>query len=133
MPITSKGQFKITADGQSHTFLASGITTKYKSILTPNSGMTADGVMHLEWAMTAKREVNITMPPMTAAELAELYSVVQGKQYLLNFYDALKGEEISRYFYTEDTSAQLYSGIVSNGLYIGVAFTAKELGGDLVI
>ena len=125
MSLTNKGYFCID---DTNNFVASGITVKYKSVLSPNSGQTADGVMHLEWVKSRKREIQITMPPMTASELSTLYSLVQGKTYSLTFYDPVQGE-IDIDCYTESSSAQLYSGIISNGLYIGVQFVAKELGG----
>lgn len=126
MPVTNKGHFYIDTDNH---FVASGITVKYKSVLSPNSGMTADGVMHLEWVKGRKREIEITMPPMTAAQVTALYDLIQGREYTLEFYDPIRGD-ITINCYTEDTSAQLYSGIISNGLYIGVGFSAKELAGD---
>jgi hypothetical protein len=127
MSLSNKGHFLIDDNNE---FVAMGITIRYKSLLSPNSGMTADGVSHLEWVMSKKREIEITMPPMTAAELSTLYSLVQGKEYSLTFYDPIEGE-LDIDCYTESTAAKLYSGIISNGLYIGVAFVAKEIGGDV--
>lgn len=126
MSVSNKGHFYIDTDNH---FVASGLTIKYKSLLSPNSGMTADGVSHLEWIMSKKREIEITMPPMTAAQVSALYSLVQGREYTLSFYDPIEGD-VDIACYTENTQAQLYSGIISNGLYIGVAFVAKEIGGD---
>jgi hypothetical protein len=71
--ITNKGHFYIDETTE---FTASGIVVRYGSLLSPNSGMTADGVSHLEWVMSRKREIEITMPPMTASQVSTLYSLV---------------------------------------------------------
>lgn len=71
------------------------------------------------------------MPPMTSAQVSDLLMKVQGKIYNMTYFDPLANAEVTKEFYTGNSQSECYSGVVQNGLYIGVGFNAIETGGEL--
>lgn len=126
MALTSKGHFKI---GNTE-FLAKSLVVGFESLAGPNSGRTDDGIMHIDWVFRKIRKIEIEMPPMTAAEVSQLLSLVQGQEYEIIYFDPLANAEKMIGAYTSNSSSQLYSGVIRNGLYQGVAFSAIELAGE---
>lgn len=127
MVLTSKGAIQIGTK----TFIPASITPSYESLASADSGRTDDGVMRISWVLDRVRKLEITMPPMTSQDLSSLLSLVQGKEYKMTFFDALTNQELERKFYTSNSSADMYSGILRNGLWQNVSFNAIEVGGEL--
>lgn len=127
MALTSKGAIQIGTK----TFIPASITPSYESLASADSGRTDDGVMRISWVLDRVRKLEITMPPMTSQDLSSLLSLVQGKEYKMTFFDALTNQELERKFYTSNSSADMYSGILRNGLWQNVSFNAIEVGGEL--
>ena len=127
MALTSKGAIQIGTK----TFIPASITPSYESLASADSGSTDDGVMRISWVLDRVRKLEITMPPMTSQDLSSLLSLVQGKEYKMTFFDALTNQELERKFYTSNSSADMYSGILRNGLWQNVSFNAIEIGGEL--
>lgn len=127
MALTSKGAIQIGTK----TFIPASITPSYESLASAGSGRTDDGVMRISWVLDRVRKLEITMPPMTSQDLSSLLSLVQGKEYKMTFFDALTNQELERKFYTSNSSADMYSGILRNGLWQNVSFNAIEVGGEL--
>ena len=127
MALTSKGAIQIGTK----TFIPASITPSYESLASADSGRTDDGVMRISWVLDRVRKLEITMPPMTSQDLSSLLSLVQGKEYKMTFFDALTNQELERKFYTSNSSADMYSGILRNGLWQNVSFNASEVGGEL--
>ena len=127
MALTSKGAIQIGTK----TFIPASITPSYESLASADSGRTDDGVMRISWVLDRVRKLEITMPPMTSQDLSSLVSLVQGKEYKMTFFDALTNQELERKFYTSNSSADMYSGILRNGLWQNVSFNAIEVGGEL--
>lgn len=126
MALTSTGHFKIG----NQEFKAKSLKVGFESLNSEDSGRTDDGVMHLNWIFRKIRKVEIEMPPITSAEVAELLSLVQGQEYNLTYIDPLINAEKTIKVYTSNSSADLYSGMILNGLWQGVAFNAIELAGE---
>lgn len=127
MALISKGAIQIGTK----TFIPASITPSYESLASADSGRTDDGVMRISWVLDRVRKLEITMPPMTSQDLSSLLSLVQGKEYKMTFFDALTNQELERKFYTSNSSADMYSGILRNGLWQNVSFNAIEVGGEL--
>ena len=72
MALTSTGHFKI-GDKE---FKAKSLKVGFESLNSEDSGRTDDGVMRLSWVFRRIRKVEIEMPPITSAEVAELLSLV---------------------------------------------------------
>lgn len=126
MALTTKGHFRV--DGKE--FVAKSINLKYESLADENSGRTDDGVMHIYWIFSRIRKIEITMPPCTVAESASILSLVQGKTYSLTYFDILSNTERTLQVYTSNSSGDIMSGVIMNGLVTGLKFNAIELAGE---
>ena len=127
MALISQGHFQINGDKQ---FVAKSLRVGFESLAGEDSGRTDDGVMRINWVFRRIRKVEIEMPPMTSAKVAELLGLVQGQEYSLTYYDPLDNVERTIEVYTSNSKSELYSGIVVNGLWQGVSFNAIELAGE---
>jgi len=67
------------------------------------------------------------MPPCRAEEASAILSAVQGKLYTLTVFDVKSNSEISIQAYTSNSDAECYSGVLYNGLYQGIRFSAIEV------
>ena len=123
MALTTKGHFMV--DGTQ--FLAKNISYKYDSLATEDSGRTDDGVMHISWIRSNMRKYEIEMPPCTAAQASAILSAVQGKIYTLTVFDLKSNSEISLTVYTSNSDGDCYSGVLYNGFYQGIRFSAIEM------
>lgn len=103
----------------------------YDSLASENSGRTLDGVMHIYWIFNRIRKVEIELKPATADYVAQILSMVQGQQYDLKYWDVLENKQMTIHVYTSNSSADIYSGVVRNGLYQGVKFNAIEIAGEI--
>lgn len=126
MALTNKGNFKIN-DTE---FAAQDIKVDYDSLISDDSGKTDDGVMHIYWVFRKTREVTISLPPSTGAEVSNLLSKVQGQIYNLTYFDPLENEERTLQCFTTKSSVSMYSGVLLNGMWNGVQIKATEVGGD---
>lgn len=70
------------------------------------------------------------MPPCTYETIQEIINIVQGKEYYIMVFDPGKGTWVSYHVYTSNAAANMYNGIVMNGLYQDFEFHAIELGGE---
>lgn len=123
MALTDKGKFKIG----NVEFTAKSIATKYDSLATENSGRTDDGVMHIYWIRNNLRKYEIEMPPCTAAEASAILSAVQGQLYQLTIFDVKSNSEVTVNVYTSNSEGDCYSGVLYNGFYQGIKFSAIEV------
>ena len=126
MALLSKGHFQIG----NKQFVAKSLKVGFESLNSEDSGRTDDGVMRLNWIFRKVRKVEITMPPITSADVSALLDLVQGQEYNLTYFDPLDNAEKTITVYTSNSSADLYSGMVMNGLWQGVSFNAIELAGE---
>ena len=126
MALTNKGNFKIN-DVE---FAAQDIKVDYDSLISDDSGKTDDGVVHIYWVFRKTREVTISLPPSTGAEVSNLLSKVQGQIYNLTYFDPLENEERTLQCFTTKSSVSMYSGVLLNGMWNGVQIKATEVGGD---
>lgn len=68
------------------------------------------------------------MPPCTAYDAYRIINAVQGKLYNLTIWDISTNSEVTVHVYTSNAEGDCYSGVLYNGLYQGVRFSAIELG-----
>lgn len=125
--LPSKGYFIING---SYTFTAKSLRTNYESLQSEDSGRTDDGIMHINWVFRKVRKIEVEMPPMTSQELSKLMSLVQGQEYDITYFDLLDNAEKTVRVYTSTSKADLYNGIILDGIYQGVSFSGIELAGE---
>ncbi len=125
MSLTSKGNFKIN-DVE---FSPKSLKISYESLAGPNSGRDLNGDMHIDWVKTVVRTFEITMPPSSASTIRTLFNLVQGKVYVIEFYDPMKMTYAVARVYTSTSSTDCYSGVLHNGLYQNTTFKAIEMEG----
>lgn len=123
MSLSGKGNFKIGTKEYS----PKSLKVTYDSLATAKSGRADDGTMKITWVRTNIRKVEITMPPMKMAALSTLLNAVSGKKYNMTFHDPRANEEVTVEMYTSNTQGECYSGVLYNGLYQGVQFSAIEV------
>lgn len=123
MALSGKGNFKIG----STEYKPKSLKVTYDSLATSNSGRSDNGTMVINWVRTNIRKVEITMPPMKMAALAALLGAVSGKKYNMTFHDPRTNTEVTVQMYTSNAEGECYSGVLYNGLYQGVQFSAIEV------
>lgn len=123
MALSGKGNFKIGSTEYS----PSKLKVTYDSLATSNSGRADDGTMVITWVRQNIRKVEITMPPMKMSALSSLLSAVSGKKYNMTFHDPRTNTEVTVQMYTSNAEGECYSGVLHNGLYQGVQFSAIEV------
>ena len=128
MALTNKGCFKID-DGVNSVmeFKPKSLKFTYDSLAKANSGRSDDGTMVIEWVRKNIRKIEVEMPPMNATKLHYLLIRVSGKKYDMTFYDPRTGSEVTVQMYTSNSNGDCYSGVLYNGLYQGVQFSAIEV------
>lgn len=117
-----------TVGGKSYP--AKSLKIKFESLASEDSGRTDDGVMNIGWVYRRLRKLEITLAPCSAQTVSSLFSAVQGQEYSLTYFDPLTNNWRTGTFYTSNSSADLYSGVILNGLYQNVSFNAIELAGE---
>lgn len=123
MALTSKGCFKIG----STEYKPKSLKITYDSLATSNSGRSDNGTMNISWVRKNIRKVEIEMPPMTMSALSSLLSAVSGQTYNITIHDPKSNAEATFQVYTSNTQGECYSGVLHNGLYQGVQFSAIEV------
>lgn len=123
MALSGKGNFKI---GNTE-YSPKKFNVTYDSLATANSGRADDGTMKITWVRKNIRKIEIEMAPMTMSELSALLSAVSGQKYNMTFHDPKANAETTVQMYTSNAKGECYSGVLHNGLYTGVAFSAIEV------
>ena len=111
-------------------FTAKTLKVNYESLASEDSGRTDDGVMRIGWVYRRLRKLEITLAPCKAETVQALFSAVQGQEYQLRYFDPLVNDWRTGTFYTSNSSTDMYSGVIMNGLYQNVTFNAIELAGE---
>lgn len=122
MTLRAKGNFKIDSTEWS----PKSLKVTYDSLATEKSGRSDDGIMHITWVRTCITKLEITMPPMSISDAATLLNKVQGKEYSITYHDVRTNTEKTINVYTSNSDGECYSGVLHNGLYEGVSFSAIE-------
>lgn len=120
----NKGNFSVGGTQ----FKAKSIKQTNESLATEDSGRSDDGVMHISWIKTKLRKWEIELPPTDSATVSSLFSKVQGKIYNITIFDVTTNSVQTVNVYTSNTESDCYSGVLLNGLYQGVSFSAIEVG-----
>ena len=127
------GEITITTlDGsKSITFApVGGMKYTTESLASADSGRDDGGMMHIDFILTRTRKINIVLPPITGTAKNEILDMVQGRIYKIKFRDSITNDEKEITVYTSNSSASLYSGTISGGIWTDVAFNAIEMGGE---
>ena len=111
-------------------FQAKEMRYGWESLATEDSGRTLDGYMHIYWVYRKIRKIEIVLPPCKQDVINNIVNLVQGQEYYLTYYDPAKRGVSTIKCYTSNSSADLYSGVVMNGLWQNFEFHAIELGGE---
>ena len=121
--LTGKGNFKI---GNTE-YKPKSLKVTYDSLATAKSGRSDDGTMHITWVRKNIRKIEIEMPPMKMSNLSTLLTAVSGQTYNITIHDPKSNAEAQISVYTSNTQGECYSGVLHNGLYQGVQFSAIEV------
>ena len=125
--LSNKGNFAI----EGKEYRAKSLSITYESLAAEDSGRNADGSMHISWIYSNIRKVQIELPPCTTSVASEILSKVQGKIYNFTYFDVIENGEKTIRVYTSNSKGDMYSGIVMNGLYQGIQFSAIEMEGEV--
>lgn len=123
MALSGKGNFIVGSTEYS----PKSLKLTYDSLATSKSGRSDNGTMNITWVRKNIRKIEIEMPPMSATDLTALLTAVSGQIYYMTFYDLRAGAEATVRVYTSNTQGECYSGVLHNGLYQGVQFSAIEV------
>jgi hypothetical protein len=72
--------------------------------------------MHITWVKPNLRKFEIILPPTHGEIIHSLVNKVQGQFYNIFIYDPFVGDFDSFFVYTSNSKADLYSGVIRNGL-----------------
>lgn len=111
-------------------FQNGGLQIDYDSLATEDSGRSVDGEMHITWILSRARKVEIQLPPCSALFASKILDRVMGRKYYITYWDLITNSEKTIHVYTSNGKGSLYSGVVRNGLYQGIAFNGIELKGE---
>lgn len=121
----NKGDFKI---GEVVFNYAKSIKPSFDSLASEDSGRTDDGKMHITWIKPKLRKWEIELRPCSSTEAYNVLSKVQGKIYSLTIWDISSNSEVTVQCYTSNSQGDCYSGVLHDGLWQGVSFSAIEVG-----
>ena len=122
-----KGYFAIGDTSSMQVFVAKDIHEDWESLASEDSGRTLDGVMHIYWVKPNLKKFEIVMPPCSAETIRRIIELVQGKEYYLSIFDPSEGDK-TYHVYTSNAKADMYSGVIRDGLYENFEFHAIEIG-----
>lgn len=122
----SQGSIKI--NGQK--FAVQSLKVNWESLQADDSGRTDDGVMHITWVKRKVRKLEIGLPPCTSQKISALFSLIQGQEYNITYFDPLENKEKAIRVYTSNSSTDCYSGVIKGGIWQNATFNAIELAGE---
>lgn len=105
-----------------------GTKIDHESIQGKDTDRTEDGVMHIDWVRTDVVKVNMTWKYLTGNEVANLKSLMQGKEFTLTFVDC--GRTASARVYVSNIHYGSYSEKMyprEGGLYSDISANAIEI------
>lgn len=134
----NRGNFAVGPSANSLTeFKAKSIKQTNESLAAETSGRSDNGTMHISWIKPKLRKWEIELPPCSSAEIYSLFSKIQGQEYYIKIWDISSPDPTTQHpeynpitlkVYTSNTESDCYSGVIHNGLYQGVTFSAIEIG-----
>lgn len=92
---------------------------EHSNVAGASSGRAEDGIMHIDWVRRDVRKVYLRYAAMTAAELATMVSLMQGKEFTFTFRDQGTTQTMNAYvgemnykFYTYASSfGEIYTDV----------------------
>lgn len=106
-----------------------GLRVSEDSLASEDSGRADDGVMHVYFIKSHYTKLEITLPPCSYAEIARVRNLCLGKKTYCTFIDPYTNNEHTVHVYNSNSSADVYSGVVHNGLVQGFTFSLIDLEG----
>lgn len=111
-------------------FSIQSLKVNWESLQADDSGRTDDGVMHITWVKRKVRKLEIGLPPCTSQKISALFSLIQGQEYNITYFDPLENQKKTIKVYTSNSAAECYNGVLKGGLWQNAAFNAIELAGE---
>ena len=94
--------------GDNHIYVpATPCKVEHSNVAGSSTGRDEEGVMHIDWARRDVRKVFLTYKAITAAEVAYMENLMQGKEFLFTFRD--KGTTQTMNAYVGESSYEFYS------------------------
>lgn len=148
MALTDKGNFIVgtTVSGTTITdgveYIPMSMKIDYEATRTTDSAMADDGGYHINYLIHSRTKLDITMPPYkygssaaasgvrdNSFDMKNLINTVQGQKYYITYFDTRTNAEKTINVFTDSTSSSCYSGVIYNGTWQGLSFTATEIKG----
>lgn len=127
MSLTKRGRFIING---THEFQAQKLDVDFESVAGEDSGRTDDGVMHIDWVLPRVRKIKITLRPGSSESMAQVLSLVQGREYDITYWDIIDNAEKTIRVYTSNASSSMYNGFLYSGVWQNVSFNAIQIDGE---
>ena len=105
-----------------------GLHISLETIANENSGRDLSGNMHITWVKTDLRKLEIELPPCSYAEVARVRSIALARKAYVTYIDPYTNTERTTHYYNSGGSADVYSGVVHNGLITGFSFSVIDIG-----
>lgn len=104
---------------------SAGIQIEHTNLAGSSSGRTEDGIMHIDWVRRDIRKVSLRWSVLTASELEYVFSLMQGKEFVLTFKD--RGRVCSMNAYSAESTYTYYTAANDEDIYTDVSINAIEM------
>ena len=111
-------------------FQNGGLIYDTDSLATEDSGRSVSGRIDISWIISRIRKLEIILPPCSIAFYSVIADRVLGRIYWITYFDPITNAEKSINVYTSNGRADMYSGVIHNGLLTGCSFSAIEMDGE---
>ena len=108
-------------------YVPSEVDISHDNIVTSDSGRTESGYMHMTFVRNGVRTVSFTFDRLTAAECEYMRNLVQGKDYVLTYYD--NGIQTMHAYTGKNDYSQTNLSVYTEegGLYKSLKFNCVEM------
>lgn len=100
---------------------------EHSNIAGAESGRDESGIMHIDWVRRDVRKVYLKYNAISASELADMMSKMQGKEFAFKFLDQGSVQTINAYVGESSYEFYSYSSRYSEGVYTNFEIHVIEL------
>ena len=100
---------------------------EHSNIAGASSGRDETGIMHIDWVRRDVRKVYLKYNAISASELSDMMSKMQGKEFVFKFLDQGSVQTINAYVGESSYEFYSYSSIYSEGVYTNFEIHVIEL------